>query len=79
MEKTYYKKVYGDQNESAIQKTTVGGICAAMHSWMTGDWGKTGFVRQEEIDWQSYTNSVWGSVFTTEDFDTDPHFTKVEQ
>jgi len=79
MEKTYFNKVYGDSNESAIQKTTVGGICAAMYSWMTGDWDKKGFVRQEEIDWWSYVNSIWGSVYATSDpeFSTNRHYEKV--
>lgn len=71
MEKTYYKKVYGDENGNAIQKTTVGGICAAMCSWINGDIDKRGFVKQEEIDWTSYTNNSWGTVFGNSGFSED--------
>lgn len=64
MEETYVKKIYGTETESAIQRTTVGGICGAMMSWFQGDWEKKkGFVKQEEIDWHSFTNNSWGSVY----------------
>jgi saccharopine dehydrogenase-like NADP-dependent oxidoreductase len=70
MEETYSKKVYGDNEQSAIQKTTVGGICGAMMSWMTGQWKtKSGFVKQEEIDWHSFTNNFWGGVYRPEEDD----------
>jgi saccharopine dehydrogenase-like NADP-dependent oxidoreductase len=65
-EKTYYKKVYGNEYASAIQQTTVSGICAAMHSWMHGSIAdRKGFVKQEDIDWDSYTNNPWGKIFVS--------------
>lgn len=64
LEKTYYKKIYGDNDQSAIQKATVAGICGVMRSWMTGEWGKTkGFVKQEEISFTNFTNNIWGDVY----------------
>lgn len=64
VEDTFVKKVYGDFKQSAIQKTTVGGICGAMMSWMTGSWVKTkGFVKQEEISLASFTNNFGGMVY----------------
>lgn len=63
-ERTYFKKVYGNETASAIQQTTVAGICAAFHSWMNGNLnGRRGFVKQEDISWESYTNNVWGQIF----------------
>lgn len=77
MEKTYYNKVYGDQHGSAIQKTTVGGICAAMCSWMNGYMeNKKGFVRQEEIGWEGYTNNGWGAVYGTPEYRPGIYFNK---
>jgi saccharopine dehydrogenase-like NADP-dependent oxidoreductase len=68
MEETYSKKIYGDDEQSAIQKTTVGGICGAMMSWLTGQWEtKSGFVKQEDIDWHSFTNNFWGGVYLNGD------------
>jgi saccharopine dehydrogenase-like NADP-dependent oxidoreductase len=67
-EESYFKKIYGKDGESAIQRSTVGGICAAMASWMTGTWGKTkGVVRQEEIDWMSFTNNIWGGIYRSDE------------
>lgn len=60
-EESYFKKIYGDEESSAIQKTTVGGICAAMCSLLGRE--KQGFVRQEEIDWDDFTDNVWGKVY----------------
>lgn len=58
LEETYHKKIYGEHGQSAIQKTTVGGILGALRSWESGDWGtKTGFVKQEEIDWYSFISN----------------------
>ena len=63
-EETYSKKIYGDENMSAIQKTTVGGICGAMMSWLTGSWHKrSGLIKQEEISFDSFTNNFWGGVY----------------
>jgi saccharopine dehydrogenase-like NADP-dependent oxidoreductase len=64
VEQTHFKKIYSSEKQSAIQRATVGGICGAMSSWLTGTWKKkSGVVRQEEIDWESFTSNYWGSVF----------------
>lgn len=65
LEETSYKKIYCDQNQSAIQRTTVGGVFGAFRSWASGDWGnRKGLVKQEEISWDSfinhpYVNDIW--------------------
>jgi saccharopine dehydrogenase-like NADP-dependent oxidoreductase len=66
-EESYFNKIYGADGESAIQRSTVGGICGAMESWMSGKWEKTkGVVKQEEIDWKSFCNNIWGGVYAVE-------------
>ncbi len=68
IEETYSKKVYGDETQSAIQKTTVGGICGAFMSWLAGEWKKEkGFVKQEDISLSSFTNNFWGGVYLEEE------------
>lgn len=67
VEKTYHKKVYGDFEQSAIQKTTVAGIVGAMRCWEKGNW-KSGFIKQEDIDWNTFVfrnpekMETWNSV-----------------
>jgi saccharopine dehydrogenase-like NADP-dependent oxidoreductase len=69
-EESYFKKIYGKDGESAIQRATVGGICAVMYSWLTGEWErKNGIVNQEEVDWKSFQSTVWGSVYTPDEKD----------
>ncbi len=64
LEETYCKKVYGDDELSAIQRTTMSGICGAFASWALTDWPKkNGFVRQEDIAWKSFTGNQWGELY----------------
>lgn len=64
LENTYFKKIYGDPEQSAIQKTTVGGICGVMMSWFGGGIEKSsGLVKQEDISWSSFTNNFAGEIF----------------
>lgn len=35
---TYHRKIYGDEQFTAIQRTTAAGVCAAVHYWATRDW-----------------------------------------
>ena len=48
---------------TAIQIATASSVAAVVDLCLQGKIQKTGFVRQEEIDFKSFTNSEFGSIF----------------
>lgn len=64
MEEVYAKDIVGEEGMTAIQLTTMSGICGVVASWFSNKWEKkNGFVKQEEIDFDSFINSKWGQVY----------------
>jgi saccharopine dehydrogenase-like NADP-dependent oxidoreductase len=55
----YSKIVDAKQNETAIQRTTAGGVMAVLDSWVEGHINNKGWVKQEELDF----DSVWQSPY----------------
>lgn len=56
-----YSKIIESQNSfTAIQRTTAGGVMAVLDSWVEGNITTKGWVKQEELDF----NSVWHSMYT---------------
>jgi saccharopine dehydrogenase-like NADP-dependent oxidoreductase len=61
-EKTYVKKIYGDNEMSAIQRSTSFGVCAVVDLWDKGIM-KPGFVCQENVSWKDFTCNEWGNLY----------------
>ena len=62
-EKTYLRKIYGDQKFSAIQRTTAAGICSCLDMHFNGKINTSGFVKQESINWTDFTSNKYGEVY----------------
>ncbi len=57
--KIYHEKI-GDENWSAIQITTAAGICTVLDMHAQGQLRSTGFVRQEEVDFEQFLANRFG-------------------
>lgn len=55
-----YHETIGDENWSAIQITTAGGICAVLDMHVAGQLPNQGFVRQEEVDFKQFLANRFG-------------------
>jgi len=62
-EKTYLKKIYGNETFSAIQLTTASGVCSVLDMYLNGKIKSTGFVKQESISWKDFIDNPFGSVY----------------
>ena len=63
-EKTYLKKIYGDETFSAIQRTTASGVCSVLDMYLNGKIKTKGFVKQESIPWEDFIDNPFGKVYT---------------
>jgi saccharopine dehydrogenase-like NADP-dependent oxidoreductase len=62
-EKTYLKKIYGNEKFSAIQLTTASGACSVLKMYLDGKIDQKGFVKQESISWQDFVENKFGQVY----------------
>jgi len=62
-EKTYLRKIYGDDRFSAIQRTTASGVCSCLEMYFKDQIPKNGFTKQESIVWEDFTSNQFGSVY----------------
>ena len=62
-EKTYLKKIYGNEKFSAIQLTTASGVCSVLDMYLNGKIKSKGFVKQESISWKDFIDNPFGSVY----------------
>ena len=62
-EKTYLRKIYGDDRFSAIQRTTASGVCSCLEMYFKNQIPKNGFTKQESIVWEDFTANQFGSVY----------------
>ena len=62
-EKTYLRKIYGDNRFSAIQRTTASGVCSCLEMYFKDQIPKNGFTKQESIVWEDFTANQFGSVY----------------
>ena len=62
-EKTYLRKIYGDERFSAIQRTTASGVCSCLEMYFKDQIPKNGFTKQESIVWEDFTSNQFGSVY----------------
>ena len=62
-EKTYLRKIYGNEKFSAIQLTTASGACSVLKMHLDGKIDQKGFVKQESISWQDFVENKFGQVY----------------
>ena len=62
-EKTYLKKIYGDEKFSAIQRTTASGVCSVLTMYMEGKIKSRGFIKQESVSWSDFIDNKFGQVY----------------
>jgi saccharopine dehydrogenase-like NADP-dependent oxidoreductase len=60
--KIYHEKIDGE-NWSAIQITTAAGICTVLDMHMQGQLPTSGFVRQEEVDFEKFLANRFGKHY----------------
>jgi len=60
--KTYHQKIDGEE-WSAIQVTTAAGICTVVDLHFAGKLPKTGFVRQEQVDLDTFLANRFGRYY----------------
>tara|TARA_B100000902_G_scaffold89717_1_gene93481 strand:+ start:192 stop:1199 length:1008 start_codon:yes stop_codon:yes gene_type:complete len=63
-EKTYLRKIYGDEKLSAIQLTTASGVCSALKMYLDGKIKNQGFTKQESLSWDDFLNNDFGKVYS---------------
>lgn len=61
-----YHEVIADENWSAIQITTAGGICAVVDMHANGELPSQGFVLQEQVDFEKFITNRFGKCYDTE-------------
>ena len=73
VQETYARSIYGQNvagtQRTAIQVTTAAGICAMLDLLVAGQLPKQGFVRQEEIDLDTFLANRFGRVYAGERLD----------
>ena len=62
-EKTYLRKIYGDEHYSAIQLTTASGVCSVLKMYLDGKISNKGFVKQESLSWGDFIENKFGQVY----------------
>lgn len=61
-----YPKTLGGEIWSAIQVTTAASVCAALDLYVQGAQHGTGFIRQEEIDFDAFIGNRFGAWYRGE-------------
>ncbi len=59
----YYRQQLGGQYWSAIQVTTAAGICAMLDMLANGQLPQSGFIRQEEADFDTFIGNRFGRYY----------------
>ena len=63
LEKSYQKNIFGKDGMSAIQRSTASGVCANIVSYCKDELTGEGFVKQEDVDWQTFISNKFGQVY----------------
>lgn len=59
-----YSKIIESRNGvTAIQRTTAGGVMAVLDSWVEGHINSKGWVKQEELNFESVWNSIYSESY----------------
>ena len=64
LEKTWSKKIYGENEHSAIQRSTASGVCSLVVAYANNELKGEGFVSQESIDYKIFTNNKFGEIYS---------------
>ncbi|MBA4105830.1 MAG: saccharopine dehydrogenase [Pirellula sp.] len=62
--KIYHQEI-GGENWSAIQVTTAAGICAVIDMHVAGQLNSSGFLRQEDVDFENFLGNRFGRHYDT--------------
>jgi saccharopine dehydrogenase-like NADP-dependent oxidoreductase len=62
--KIYHQEI-GGENWSAIQITTAAGICAVLDMHVAGQLNSSGFLRQEDVDFENFLGNRFGCRYDT--------------
>ena len=62
--KIYHQEI-GGENWSAIQVTTAAGICAVIDMHVAGQLNSSGFLRQEDVDFDNFLGNRFGRHYDT--------------
>ena len=62
-EKTYLRKIYGNEKLSAIQLTTASGACSVVKMFLDNKLSSKGFTKQESISWREFLDNKFGEVY----------------
>jgi saccharopine dehydrogenase-like NADP-dependent oxidoreductase len=65
-QESYVKKIYAEKTAlrwSAIQLTTASAVCAIVDLCATGKLPPSGFVKQEQIDFDAFVSNRFGRVY----------------
>jgi saccharopine dehydrogenase-like NADP-dependent oxidoreductase len=60
-----YHQTHGDEVWSAIQITTAASLCAVLDLHITGGLPHTGFVRQEQVDFEKFLSNRFGKEYVS--------------
>ena len=60
-----YSQMIDDESWSAIQVTTAAGVCTAVDMFVNGKLPDSGFVRQEQIDFDDLISNRFGQYYHT--------------
>ena len=63
-EKTYLRKIYGNEKFSAIQLTTASGVCSVLKIFLDGKLNSKGFTKQESLSWKDFLDNKFGEVYS---------------
>jgi len=63
-EKTYLRKIYGNEKFSAIQLTTASGLCSVLKMFLDGKLESKGFTKQESLSWKDFLDNKFGEVYS---------------
>ena len=62
-ERTYLRKIYGNEELSAIQLTTASGVCSVLKMYLDGKIDSKGFTKQESLSWKDFLENKFGQVY----------------
>ena len=63
-EKTYLRKIYGNEKFSAILLTTASGVCSVLKIFLDGKLNSKGFTKQESLSWKDFLDNKFGEVYS---------------
>ena len=63
--KIYHQYIDGE-NWSAIQITTAAGVCAVLDLFVAGKLPDTGFLRQEQVEFDTFMSNRFGQLYASD-------------